>query len=355
MSSCARVFLERAETLLGGGDEATEAHLAGNGPVAELERRLADHFGFRYALAVANATLGLMALEMALDLKGAEILTSPFPFGGSIAGALHLGSRLRFADVDEGLNLDPKAAREAITRRTRALLALDANGYPADLPALRRVADDHGLPLLVDAAQSAGALRNCAPAMQAADAAVLSFGARKTIAAGEGGAILTSDRALYERLVLLTQHPQRQRRDVSLQGFDQYALNFRCHPMAALWALAFFDESLESLARWQKLWRVLTATLAAEGLVRLPPYGVQVLPARFRPALVAAEGVSASRLAQSLARLAPELTLTPLLLLPAFDDPALMRKAGGRISHAPCPRAHALVNAVYRVCSATAK
>src|ERR1039458_8947166 len=76
------------------------AHLAGQGAVGMLEERLRRHFGLPYALAVSSATTGLLATALALDLRGAEFVTTPYTWGGTVAGWLLLGNRPRFADID---------------------------------------------------------------------------------------------------------------------------------------------------------------------------------------------------------------------------------------------------------------
>jgi perosamine synthetase len=227
-----------------------QSHLLGTLAVARLEARLRKHYGKRHALAVANGTCGLLAVALALEVRGSDVVTSPLSWGGTLAGFLHAGARPVFADVDAcTLNLSPEAARSALTRRSRALLAVDLFGIPADDAALRRVADDHGLWYVHDAAQSLGASNGGRPAGALADAIIVSFTCGKTVFAGEGGAILTDDDDLYDRLVWSTQHPYRQKRELGLSLTNEFALNFRIHPLAAVWAETDFEPALERLVK----------------------------------------------------------------------------------------------------------
>jgi perosamine synthetase len=185
-----------------------------------------------------------------LDLKGSEFITTPYTYGASLAGWLLLNNLPVFADIDPGtLTLDPDSIRWRITRRTKALLAVDIFGNPADAPAIRKLADEAGLWYVADAAQSFGAFRDGRPASSLADAFVVSFTTGKPIFAGEGGAVLTDNRDLYEKLIWYSQHPYRQRRDISLQFDNEFGINGRIHPLAAIWANATFDESLDSVIR----------------------------------------------------------------------------------------------------------
>jgi dTDP-4-amino-4,6-dideoxygalactose transaminase len=337
---------------LKGSASTMQEHLLGNGPIASLERRLREHFGVKYALALANATSALFAVQLALGLKGSEIVTSPFAYGASFAGALHLRNRLRFADVDAGLNIEAEATRAAVTPRSRAILSLDFNGMPANTPELRKVADDCGLLLVVDAAQSAGATIGNLPATKGAHAAIISFTFGKTVAAGEGGAILTDSRELYERLIALTQHPLRQKRDLGLRQFDEFNFNFRLHPLAAIWAETIFDESVASLRDWQQEWRQVANHLASAGLIVTSEHFFNTLPSRFRPTVIAADGVDLHDLNDSVSSIAPSLCLQPLDLLPAYANGLLKRKAKGLIQKSHCPMAERFSKTAFRICSA---
>ena len=165
------------------------SHLAGMGAIAELEAKIARHYGKKYALCLNNATTALMAIALALDLQGETFITTGYSYGGTVAGWLMLGNRPVFADIDpHNLTLDPEAVRRAITRSTKAILSVDTFGNPADMEALRSIADEFDLWLISDAAQSLGAERNGQPASSLADAIVISMTAGKTLFAGEGGA-----------------------------------------------------------------------------------------------------------------------------------------------------------------------
>lgn len=228
------------------------SHWAGNGVVAELEQKLCAFYGAKHALCVDSATNGLMYLLLASGLRKSEIITTALSFGGTIAGALSLGGSFGFADIDESLGIDPDAVREIIKIRpkAKAVIAVDYAGIPHQMEAIHAICNEHGLFHFVDAAQSMGAKYSHPNVTAYNDAMVVSFGGGKTIfAGGEGGAVITDNSDLYERLLYTCQHPHRQERDLGIGTSHEFALNGRMHPLAALLACENFESGLQLLNR----------------------------------------------------------------------------------------------------------
>jgi dTDP-4-amino-4,6-dideoxygalactose transaminase len=166
--------------------------LVGGPEVAAFETELAARLGVARAVGVSSGTDALHALGMALDIgPGDEVVTTPLTFGATAAAFARLGARIVFADIeDDSLNLSPAAALAACGPRTRAIVPVHLFGLPATLPDFPVI--------LEDAAQSIGA----APVRGLA--AALSFFPTKNLGAlGDGGAVLTSDPALADRIALL--------------------------------------------------------------------------------------------------------------------------------------------------------
>lgn len=234
-------------------EAAAHSHLLGSGAIAELEKKIADHYGMKYALCVSNATSGLFATALALGLKDTEFITSPYTYGGTLASWLMLGCNPVFADIDPiTLTLDAEKVRHCLTSETKAVLSADIFGIPSDTHALRKLADQFGLWYVADCAQSFGATRRGFPANCLADVLVVSFGSMKILSAGgEGGAICTSNRAIYEKLLFYSQHPLRQKRELGLGIYNEFAFNCRIHPLAAICANVQFESSLHEL-KWKQ-------------------------------------------------------------------------------------------------------
>lgn len=226
------------------------AHLAGNGAIAELERKLCAFYHSEYALCVDSATNGLMYLLMAASLERSEILTTPLSYGGTIAGALSLDCKMHFSDIDQMLNICPESTRSMLHNnpKIKAVIAVDFAGNPHNITALSSVCREFGIWHFVDAAQSLGAEYNVQNAAQFCDAMVVSFGSGKTIfAGGKGGAIITNNAKLYSNLVSICQHAHRQERDLGIGFSNEFALNGGIHPIAAILACEQFEENLSAL------------------------------------------------------------------------------------------------------------
>lgn len=197
--------------------------------VAAFEKALAAYCGAKHAVAVANGTAALQAAYFAAGLKiGDEIVTTALTFAATSNAALWQGAKPVFADVDpETGNLDPRAAEAAMGPRTRAVVPVDFAGRPADLPAFRALAQKRGLVVISDACHSLGASLGGRKAGALADMTCFSFHPVKSITTGEGGAVLTDDDRLAERLVQFRQHGVTKRHPDWRYEIGELALNYR--------------------------------------------------------------------------------------------------------------------------------
>lgn len=162
------------------------------GPMVDrFEASLAEQVGAPHVAAVSSGTAGLhLCVRLAEIGPGDEVVTTPFSFVASANCVLYEGATPVFADVDPGtLNLDPAAVEAAISPRTKAILAVDIFGYPAELAELEAIAERHGLALLEDACQALGAHYRGRPVGSSGHPAVFAFYPNKQMTTGEGGAV----------------------------------------------------------------------------------------------------------------------------------------------------------------------
>lgn len=166
--------------------------------VAEFESAISEHAGGVGAVAVSSGTAALHAAYAAAGVgSGTEVITPPLTFVATQATAALLGADVVFADVREDTGcLDAELVESLITPRTRAIVSVDYAGHPADMDALRVLADRHGLVLIEDAAHSLGTVFRGRPVGTLADLTTLSFFPTKNITTGEGGAVLSPDSQL---------------------------------------------------------------------------------------------------------------------------------------------------------------
>lgn len=198
-------------------DAAREAVLSGwisQGPqVAAFEREFAALVGAPHACAVSNCTTALHLALLALGVgPGDEVITASHSFIASANSVRYCGATPVFVDIDPATyNLDPECVADAITERTRAILAVHQMGMPCDLTSLVALANRHGIALIEDAACAIGSQINIHGEWDLIGRphgamACFSFHPRKVITTGEGGMLATSDPDQDRKLRLWRQH-----------------------------------------------------------------------------------------------------------------------------------------------------
>lgn len=175
-----------------------------------FEQALADYTGARHAIAVNSCTAALHVSLAALGVgRGDEVITTAITFPATANVIIHQGARPVLVDVDPTtLNVDPAAIEQAITPRTRAIIPVHMAGQPADMDAIRAIAERHGLAVIEDAAHAIGAEYRGRKVgnLEGTLATCFSFYPIKNMTTIEGGAILTNDDAFAERARLYTLH-----------------------------------------------------------------------------------------------------------------------------------------------------
>lgn len=176
--------------------------------IGEMEQALTVYTGAKYAVAVSNGTAALHCACLAAGIgPGDEVITTPITFAASANCALYCGARPIFADIDpDTYNIDPVSIRARITKRTKAVVAVDFTGQVVEYEAIRAICDEYGLVFIEDAAHSLGTKYNGRQVGSLADMTTFSFHPVKTITGGEGGAILTNSKEFYKKLVLAHAH-----------------------------------------------------------------------------------------------------------------------------------------------------
>lgn len=176
--------------------------------IKELEEKLCALTGAKYAVAVSNGTAALHIACLAAGVGvGDEVITTPITFAASANCALYCGAKPVFADINEKTyNIDPENVRSHVTEHTRAIVAVDYTGQSAQLDELLEICAEHGIVLITDGAHSIGTKYKGRPTGSIADMTTFSFHPVKTVTGGEGGAVMTNDKALYEKLILYRAH-----------------------------------------------------------------------------------------------------------------------------------------------------
>ena len=178
--------------------------------IQEFEKALCVYTGARYAVAVASGTAALHLACLAAGIrKDNEVITSPITFVASANCVAYCLGTPVFADIQEDTaNIDPCAIEKKITVRTKAIIPVHFAGHSCDMEEIRNIAKRHSLLVIEDAAHALGAEYKGSKIGSGAysDMTILSFHPVKAITTGEGGAVLTNNKRLYQRLLLLRNH-----------------------------------------------------------------------------------------------------------------------------------------------------
>lgn len=176
--------------------------------ITELERRLCELTGAKYAVACSNGTAALHIACLAAGVEeGDEVITTPITFAASANCALYCGATPVFADINEKTyNIDPAEVSKKITDKTKAVVAVDFTGQAVELDKFRDICKKNNLVLIEDAAHSIGTAYNGKKVGSIADMTTFSFHPVKTITGGEGGAVLTNNEEYYKQLLLYRAH-----------------------------------------------------------------------------------------------------------------------------------------------------
>lgn len=191
-------------------DEVCDAQDFILGPrVEKFEKNLAAYCQTKHAIGVSSGTDALLCSLMALGIgAGDEVICPAFTFFATAGCIARTGATPVFADIDPAtFNIDPADVKRKLTSKTKAIMPVHLFGQLADMEAINKIACEHGLPVIEDAAQAIGAKRNGKAACAHGFVGCLSFYPTKNLGGfGDGGAICTNDDALAEKCRKLRVH-----------------------------------------------------------------------------------------------------------------------------------------------------
>jgi len=186
------------------------SHLTQGPKIQEFEQALCAYTGAKYAVALANGTAALHLAALALDIKsGDEGITSPITFMASANCILYAGAKVQFADIDPATALiDSLEIEKKITPHTKVIIPVHFAGQSCDMEAISALARKHNIAVIEDAAHAIGSLYKGTKVGSCtySDMTIFSFHPVKTMTTGEGGAIMTNRKDLYDKLIQLRTH-----------------------------------------------------------------------------------------------------------------------------------------------------
>jgi len=220
-----------------------------SGPQSEeFEKMIAEYVGTKYAIVFNSGTSALHAAILAHKIKeGDEAIVPSFTFIATANALLFAGAKPVFADIEsKAFGLDPEDVKEKITDRTKAIIPVHYGGSPCLIRELKEITDDHNLILIEDAAESFGAKISNKKVGSFGDSAMLSFCQNKVITTGDGGAVVTDSRGIYEKLKLVRSHGRSEDTDYfsSWKHMDYITLgyNYRMSDITAALGIAQLEK-----------------------------------------------------------------------------------------------------------------
>lgn len=221
--------------------------------VSEFEQRFAAFCMSAHGIATTSGTTALHLVLKALDIReGDEVIVPNLTFVATVNPVKYCGATPVLVDVDSATwNLDPLLVEKAITKRTRAIIVVHLYGLPAEMYAIKQIADKHGIYVIEDAAEAIGGIYHNKPVGSFSDAAVFSFYGNKTITTGEGGMVVTNNHDLANRLRYLRGQAQ----DVKGKYYhSEVGFNYRMTDMQATIGCAQMDKIASLITTRQEIW-----------------------------------------------------------------------------------------------------
>ena len=240
--------------------EVMKSGMIAQGPrVIEFEEEFAKYVGAKYGIATNSGTSALHVALLAAGIgEGDEVITTPFTFAATGNSILYTGAKPIFVDIDpETFTLDPCQIEDAITDKTKAIMPVQLYGQSADMDAIMKIAKEHDLIVIEDAAQAHGAEYNGKKVGCLGDMACFSFYPTKNMTTSEGGMITTNNEEFAENARVYRAHGSATKYHHDVLGY-----NFRMTDIAAAIGL----EQLKKIDSFNEK-RIENAKYLDEGLV----------------------------------------------------------------------------------------
>ena len=292
--------------------------------IIRFEAAFRDHLGVSHAIATSSCTgalhMGMAALGVG---PGDEVILADTNWVASAAPIVHLGAKPVFVDVrPDSWCIDPDLAEAAITPRTKAILAVHLYGNLCDMERLLAIGEKHRIPVIEDAAEAIGSEYFSRRAGSMGRFGAFSFHGTKTVTTGEGGMFVTSDAALFERVLTLSNHG-RARGQTKQFWPDMVGFKYKMSNIQAALGCAQMERIAELIGRKRQIFHYYRDRLRDLPGVRMNPEPSNIVNGAWMPTVVfdEATGVSREKLAAAFAadNIDARVFFYPLSGLPMFE------------------------------------
>lgn len=235
--------------------------------IQKFESLISEYIGSKYCVTFNSGTSAQHAAMLAHGIReGDEVIVPSFTFISTANAPLFVGAKPIFADIEEEtFGLDPNSVVEKISDKTKAIMPIHYGGCPCKIKELREIADDHGLILIEDAAEALGASIGNQKVGTFGDSGMLSFCQNKIITTGEGGALVTDSKEIYQKLKLIRSHGRRDDSQyfISNSSMDYASIgyNFRMSSITASLGVSQINKADEIIGKRRENANLLTTKL----------------------------------------------------------------------------------------------
>jgi len=231
--------------------------------INRFEELFKQHLGVNYAIATSSCTGALHMGMAAMDIgPGDEVIMADTNWIATAAPIVHLGAKPVFVDIlPDSWCIDPEQAEAAITPRTKAIVAVHLYGNLCDMDRLLAIGQEHGIPIIEDAAEAIGSVYHGKRAGSMGSFGAFSFHGTKTLTTGEGGMFVTNDADLFERVLTLSNHG-RARGQTKQFWPDVVAFKYKMSNIQAAIGCAQMERIEELIGRKREILAAYKANLA---------------------------------------------------------------------------------------------
>lgn len=245
----------------------------GGPKVREFEKKCKSFFNIKYAITVNSWTSGLICAVGALDISpGDEIILPPWTMSACASAILNWNAIPVFADIDKTTyNIDPEDVLRKISKKTKAIMAVDIFGHPCDISKLKKISKKYKIKLITDSAQSPYSFYKKKIAGTISDVGGISLNYHKHIHTGEGGVIFTNSDKIAKRIYLIRNHAESVVRSNKVENLsNMIGYNFRLGEIESAMGIQQLKKLKKVVRKKQKICQLLTKNLSKLSRLFLP-------------------------------------------------------------------------------------
>ena len=215
--------------------------------IAEFEKKIANYIGTRYCIAFNSGTSAGHAALLAININSGEVIVPSFTFISTANWPLMVNAKPKFVDIEEeNFGLSPKRVKLEITKNTKAIIPIHYGGLPCKIIEINRIARNKKIPLIEDCAEAFGTKIKGVSVGTFGQMSIFSFAPNKILTTGEGGAICTDSRKIFEKLQLIRSHGrlinENYFKTSQLPNYISIGYNWRMSSITAALGLSQFDK-----------------------------------------------------------------------------------------------------------------